>query len=67
MKVLSLRRPFPLIRFAPSTSKQVGLGALATWLDRQRQRIHLSRLDQRLLADIGVSRDDAERESRRWT
>jgi uncharacterized protein YjiS (DUF1127 family) len=39
---------------------------LILWLDRQRQRIHLSLLDDRLLEDIGVTRQNAEVESRRW-
>jgi len=66
MKAMTVQKPFPSIRFAPSVSKQVGPSALAMWRDRQRQRIYLSPLDHRLLADIGVRRDDAERESRRW-
>ncbi len=37
------------------------------WLDRQRQRIYLAELDQRLLDDIGVSRMAAEEEARKWT
>ena len=41
--------------------------AFADWLDRQRQRSHLARLDLRLLNDIGVSPRAAEEESRRWT
>jgi uncharacterized protein YjiS (DUF1127 family) len=37
------------------------------WLRRQEQRGRLSGLDDRLLSDIGISRADAVRESRRWT
>ena len=35
------------------------------WHDRQRQRAALLDLDARLLRDVGLSREDAEREGRR--
>lgn len=35
------------------------------WRDRQRQRAALRELDARLLRDVGLSRDQAEREGRR--
>tara|TARA_R110002020_G_scaffold98861_14_gene235103 strand:- start:281 stop:478 length:198 start_codon:yes stop_codon:yes gene_type:complete len=38
---------------------------LLAWLDRQRQRAALARLDDRMLDDIGVTRDEAVVESRR--
>jgi uncharacterized protein YjiS (DUF1127 family) len=40
--------------------------ALWLWLDRQRQRAALAALDDRLLDDIGVSRDAAQAEWSRW-
>ena len=40
--------------------------ALWFWLDRQRQRAALVQLDNRLLDDIGVSRQAAEQEGARW-
>ncbi|MGP1395073.1 MAG: DUF1127 domain-containing protein [Inquilinaceae bacterium] len=36
---------------------------LSRWNDRRRQRRALRRLDDRLLADIGKSREDARREA----
>lgn len=40
---------------------------LSEWLDRQRQRAHLARLDARMLDDIGVTRAAAEQECSLWT
>lgn len=62
-------RQWPGATFFPRFTMEAGRGAserLILWLDRQRQRIHLSLLDDRLLEDIGVSRKDAEAEGRRW-
>ena len=56
-----------LDRFAPHFPLDRRLNALAAWCDRQRQRIHLSHLDDRLLDDIGVSRCAATEEARKWT
>ena len=39
-------------------------GLLTTWQRRASERRHLMRLDDRLLADIGLSRADVEREYR---
>lgn len=66
MQALTIRRPPSSIRFAPFLRVEAGQSIFLLWLDRQRQRIHLSRLDQRLLKDIGVSLRAAEREARRW-
>ena len=38
------------------------LACMWLWHQRVRQRAQLANLDDRLLHDIGVSRDDAERE-----
>ena len=54
-------------QFAPHTSASSFLNALFAWLDRQRQRVYLSELDNRLLKDIGKSRFEALREAQRWT
>ncbi len=66
MNELTVQRPSRPIRFAPYLSRSTGPTALALWLDRQRQRAHLSRLDEHLLDDIAVSRTEAAREARRW-
>jgi uncharacterized protein YjiS (DUF1127 family) len=57
----------PQMNFAPYWPVRRHSGVLAIWLDRQRQRGHLSRLDDRLLEDIGVSPRAALIEARRWT
>lgn len=38
---------------------------LLEWNERTRQRRRLARLDDRLLADLGLSRVDAEQEARK--
>ncbi|MGB0721007.1 MAG: DUF1127 domain-containing protein [Gammaproteobacteria bacterium] len=40
-----------------------GSALLALWVQRHRQRRRLTRLDERLLADIGVSRQQARAEA----
>lgn len=40
---------------------------LLDWADRQRQRAHLAKLDDRMLLDIGKTRSMAEAESKLWT
>lgn len=41
------------------------MSSFLCWQDRQRQRAALLDLDARLLRDVGLSRDQAEREGRR--
>lgn len=55
------------IGFAPFIRLDSPPGRLAAWLDRQRQRVNLSQLDDRLLDDIGVGIRAATVEARRWT
>lgn len=52
----SLQINIPIIR---------GIDATLTWIERAQQRRALARLDDRLLADIGISRVDALREADR--
>jgi uncharacterized protein YjiS (DUF1127 family) len=66
MNELTVQRLVPLMRFAPYLSRSARPTALAHWLDRQRQRVHLARLDDYLLDDIAVSRFEAVMEARRW-
>jgi uncharacterized protein YjiS (DUF1127 family) len=51
----------------PETPNAGILTRVAQWLDRQRQRAILATLEDRLLADIGVTRAEALHESRRWS
>mgnify|MGYP001824205372 CR=1 FL=1 len=41
------------------------INTLVVWQNRSVQRDHLRTIDDRLLADMGISRADAERESRK--
>ncbi|MES2143485.1 MAG: DUF1127 domain-containing protein [Pseudomonadota bacterium] len=50
----------PHWRVAPAPSR------LLDWSERLRQRTALARLDDRLLADVGLSRQEAAAESLRW-
>jgi uncharacterized protein YjiS (DUF1127 family) len=50
---------FPPVVFATKKSR------LLDWADRQRQRAALARLEDRMLADIGVTRAEAAAECRR--
>jgi len=60
-------RPEQHIGFAPFVRLDSPPNILAAWLDRQRQRVHLSLLDDRLLDDIGVGICAATVEARQWT
>lgn len=55
------------VRRFPVGSHETRFSQFSAWLDRQRQRIHLSELDDHLLQDIGVSKSDAAREARKWS
>ena len=59
----------PQVRMAGATGRRARgrgmswLDALATWLERARQRRALQRLDDRMLKDIGLSRADVAHEA----
>lgn len=55
------------IGFAPLIRLHSPPSRLAAWLDRQRQRVHLSQLDEHLLDDVGLDLRAATVEARRWT
>ncbi len=50
---------------APSTWHQKMLNTLVRWQHRADQRRHLGNMDDRLLADMGITRADAIQESRK--
>lgn len=52
-------------RFPPEAVRRAPSRVLR-WLDRQRQRAALAKLDDRLLDDIGVSPAAAAAEAGRW-
>lgn len=53
---------------APSQGARAGLiTSLEAWLDRRRQRRCLAQLDDERLADIGITREDATRESNKMS
>ena len=45
---------------------QLSFDRLRVWRERMRQRRALAQLDDRLLDDIGLTRDDARRETSKW-
>ncbi len=54
------------ILLSPAASLGRGwLDGFLRWQDRQRQRAALRALDARLLQDVGLSRDQVDREGRR--
>lgn len=59
---ISLKAFFP--HFPPEVLRPVPSRLLA-WADRQRQRVALAQLEDRMLEDIGVTRAEAKAESLR--
>lgn len=51
---------FPSIGRGTSLADKIDI--IMTWIERTQQRRALARLDDRLLADIGLSRSQAEQE-----
>ncbi|MGB0712177.1 MAG: DUF1127 domain-containing protein [Gammaproteobacteria bacterium] len=51
------------VQYSLSGLMAYGTGLVALWVRRHRQRRRLAALDERLLADIGVSRDQARIEA----
>ncbi|KAF0223951.1 MAG: hypothetical protein FD176_1549 [Rhodospirillaceae bacterium] len=53
--------------FIPTSSRAIPLveriDLILTWIERTQQRRALARLDDRMLADIGLSRTQADQES----
>ena len=49
-----------------STALTQASDGLVTWLERTRQRHALMALSDEMLHDIGLSRFEVERESRKW-
>ena len=47
------------------TRLQKLIATFVTWQNRDTQRRHLHKIDDRLLADMGITRADAEHESRK--
>ncbi|MBO6724840.1 MAG: DUF1127 domain-containing protein [Rhizobiaceae bacterium] len=56
--------PRPAVRFAGSLRLEP-LSLLARWYDRHLQRRVLAELDARMLADIGLTPNEAAREARK--
>ncbi|MBZ9996402.1 DUF1127 domain-containing protein [Mesorhizobium sp. BH1-1-4] len=52
---LASRSPFPFVAW-------VRLGLLARWYDRHLQRLDLAEIDDHLLRDLGLTRQDVRRE-----
>jgi len=52
----------PVIEKSPKSIWQTAKYQLLVWIERSRQRKHLAKLDDRLLDDIGLNRDQVKRE-----
>ena len=60
LSIVDYNPRMPPWRVVPAPSR------VLAWTDRLRQRTALARLDERLLSDVGLSREVAEEESQRW-
>lgn len=60
LSIVDYNPRLPPWRVAPAPSR------VLAWSERLRQRAALARLDDRLLADVGLSQEVAAAESRRW-
>lgn len=58
-------RPIPLAAPQPFATLGQAFDTLLQWQMRQRERSHLMRLDDRMLRDIGISREQAYEMTRR--
>lgn len=63
--LISYSRQKSAVNNLPAHLRSV-LATLAFWMERSRQRRRLGRLDERLLQDIGITREQAFNESRKW-
>lgn len=62
-----LADPWPANSGMPNRgTKRTLFGTVRRWIELSRGRRELARLEDHLLKDIGVSRDEAEQEARRW-
>ena len=52
-----------MVRAAPSSSAAAVVEGALAWIERARQRRHLSELSDHMLKDIGLSRADVEAEA----
>lgn len=63
--VVGLAGAGAILLSAPEIARRGWLNRFLRWQDRQRQRAALRDLDARLLRDVGLSREQAEREGGR--
>jgi uncharacterized protein YjiS (DUF1127 family) len=52
-----------MVRASPSSSAAAVVEGALAWIERARQRRHLSELSDHMLKDIGLSRADVEAEA----